>query len=265
MPERQDEQVRVRLRDRLGRSFGAVARQYAEARPRYPDSLVGTIVESGADVLELGAGTGLLTQTLATHDPRILVAADLDVQMLGELRETVPSVPAIVARAERLPFPDRHFDLVVVGQAAHWFDLEPAAAEIRRVLRPGGKLALLWNHRSLEVDWVAEFDRITRAHAVGGVGREIAEAVTATGCFAHFSALQASFEHRVDLDGARSLVESFSHVSTLPPAIRAGVIKDALEHLRPRADPQGIVSIPYHCEAYVARSTRDPCKGETNF
>ncbi|MDA8118195.1 MAG: class I SAM-dependent methyltransferase [Actinomycetota bacterium] len=258
MPEKQEDQVQVRLRDRLGRSFGAVARQYAEARPRYPDSLLATIVESGTDALELGAGTGLLTETLATHHPRMLVATDLDAQMLGELRETVPTVPVIVARAERLPFPDRHFDLVVVGQAAHWFDLEPAAEEIRRVLRPGGKLALLWNHRSLQVDWVAEFDRITRAHAVGGVGREIAEAITATGCFTHFSALQASFEHRVDLDGARSLVESFSHVSTLPPAIRAGVVEEAVEHLRPRADRQGIVSIPYYCEAYVAHATPNP-------
>ncbi len=252
MPVRHDHQAQGGLRDRLGRSFGAVASQYATARPRYPETLVADIVRSGTRVLELGAGTGLLTRTLATSNLTFLVATDLDPQMLVELHGALPAIPAVVARAERLPFPDQHFDMVIAAQAAHWFDLEPAAHEIRRVLRPGGELALLWNHRSLEVDWVAQFERITRAYTIGTVDREVADEIAATGCFGPFSMYKAAFEHRVDLEGARNLVESFSHVSTLPPDTRASVIEEAAEHLRMRADQNGVISIPYYCEAYVS-------------
>ena len=252
VPAGDDDHVQGGLRDRLGRSFGAVAPQYAAARPQYPETLVADIVRSGTDVLELGAGTGLLTRTLVSFGLASLVATDLDPQMLQELHGDLPATPTVVARAEHLPFPDQQFDLVIVGQAAHWFDLKPAAQEIRRVLRPGRELALLWNHRSLQVDWVAQFDRITRAYAVGTVDREVAEEISATGCFGPFSLRKATFEHRVDLEGARSLVQSFSHVSTLPPDTRAAVIEEAVEHLRLRADQNGVVSIPYYCEAYVA-------------
>ena len=265
MPAKPDQHGQGGLRDRLGRSFGAVAPQYAAARPGYPGTLVSDIVRNATHVLELGAGTGILTRALASMNPASLVATDPDTNMIAELRETLPEVTAVVARAERLPFVGQHFDLVIVGQAAHWFDLGPAAREIRRVLCPGGELALLWNHRSLELDWVAQFDRIVQAHTVSTVDREVAEEISATGCFGHFSMRTESFEHRVDLEGARSLVESFSHVSTLAPAARATVIEQALDHLRPRADQYGVVTIPYYCEAHIARATEEYAKDQAKL
>jgi len=70
-------------------------------------------------------------------------------------------------RAEALPLPDGDVDAVVAGQAAHWFDPAPAALELRRVLRPGGVVGLVWNARDERVPWVAALGEILADEARG--------------------------------------------------------------------------------------------------
>ncbi len=144
-----------------GRSFGAVAADYAAWRPGYPADVVAFLVAGtvGDDrsrrVLDLGAGTGLLTEALvaAGHD---VVAADVSADMLAELEARLPAVPTLVARAESLPLPDADRDVVVAAQAAHWFDPAAASREFRRVLRPGGAVGFVWNVREDTEPWAVE-------------------------------------------------------------------------------------------------------------
>jgi SAM-dependent methyltransferase len=151
------------------RSFGAVAAEYALLRPSYPaDALTFVLGTRPRRVLDLGAGTGLLTEVLraAGHE---VVAVDPSPEMLGELSARLPGVEAHVGTAEHVPVPGRSVDAVVAGQAAHWFDPAPAAAEMRRVLRPGGVVGLIWNARDARVPWVAALEALlaeeTRKHA----------------------------------------------------------------------------------------------------
>jgi SAM-dependent methyltransferase len=126
-------------------SFGSVAAEYAALRPGYPADAVAFLVgDGGRRVLDVGAGTGLLTEVVlgAGHD---VTAVDPSPEMLAELVARLPAVTAAVGSAEALPVDDASVDAVVAGQAAHWFDPAPAAREIRRVLRPGGVLGLIWN------------------------------------------------------------------------------------------------------------------------
>jgi SAM-dependent methyltransferase len=74
--------------------------------------------------------------------------------MLAELRARFPGVDAREGSAEAIPLPDSSVDAVLVGQAWHWFDADRAFAEIARVLRPGGVLAVIWNGDDAHVDWV---------------------------------------------------------------------------------------------------------------
>ena len=95
-------------------------------------------------VADVGAGTGKLTRALLDRGLEV-DAVEPDGDMLAELRRVAPEAHAHRAGAEALPLPDASVDVVLAGQAWHWFDHDAAVAEVRRVLRPGGWLGLLWN------------------------------------------------------------------------------------------------------------------------
>ncbi|MDU0293032.1 class I SAM-dependent methyltransferase [Saccharothrix longispora] len=143
-------------------SFGLAARAYADLRPSYPVEAVrwGLNGTSGP-VLDLAAGTGKLTECLAVVTSDV-VAVEPDADMRAELERRLPGVTALDGVAEAIPLPDESVDAVFVGQALHWFDLEPALTEIARVLRPSGALVALWNHDDTSVPWVAEFAALAR-------------------------------------------------------------------------------------------------------
>ncbi len=142
------------------RSFGSVAAAYDRGRPSYPVEAVAWLTGGEAKVvLELGAGTGKLTRQLVDQGHAVF-ATDPDEAMLALLRERVPEVSAKVATAEDIPANDRSVDVVVVAQAFHWFDHEVALAEIARILKPGGHLALVWNSRDERIPWVRKMGDI---------------------------------------------------------------------------------------------------------
>ncbi|MGW4950405.1 class I SAM-dependent methyltransferase [Streptomyces parvulus] len=149
-------------------SFGAAADEYAEHRPDYARAAVAWALEPapGPRVLDLGAGTGKLTAKLATLGAD-LVAVEPDPAMLGELRRSLPDVPALAGSAEAIPLPDASVDAVLAGNAMHWFDMAVAGPEIARVLAPGGVLAGLWNLLDDRSGWVAELARTAGSAAVG--------------------------------------------------------------------------------------------------
>lgn len=142
---------------RRSQSFGSVAQTYADHRPGYPAAAVAWLVgESPGRVLELGAGTGKLTTGLTTL-ARSVVASDPSAAMLSQFEQTAPAATRMVCRAEDIPLPAGSVDVVVAGQAFHWFDEEQALPEIARVLRPGGVLSLVWNQGDTSVPWVRKF------------------------------------------------------------------------------------------------------------
>jgi ubiquinone/menaquinone biosynthesis C-methylase UbiE len=150
----------TRARDReRARSFAAVADAYERARPSYPDAaatwLTGGAAARGSLVLELGAGTGKLTEVLVRGGQQLVVTEPLH-GMVRLLKDRLPVSP-VVATAERIPMSRRSVDTVVCGQSFHWFDHDVALAEIAQVLRPGGQLAVVWNRYDTDIPWVRRF------------------------------------------------------------------------------------------------------------
>ncbi|MGK5676871.1 class I SAM-dependent methyltransferase [Micromonospora sp. URMC 106] len=143
-------------------SFGAAAREYDRFRPRYPEAAVRWAlagVEAPARVVDLGAGTGILTRGVLALGHEV-VPVEPDAAMRAQLEVATPGTTALAGSAEAVPLPDGTVDAVLAGQAYHWFDRERAHAEIARLLRPGGTFAPIWNTRDERVDWVAELSRI---------------------------------------------------------------------------------------------------------
>lgn len=151
---------------RYARSFGSVAEQYERARPEYADEAVDWLVaeldlEPGSRVLDLAAGTGKLTRQLVRRGLDVIAVEPSD-EMRAVLERVVPEAEALAGAAEAIPLPDGSVDAVTVGQAFHWFEPKEAFAEMRRVLRPGGGIALLWNRWDEEDPILSQVDALLR-------------------------------------------------------------------------------------------------------
>lgn len=148
--------------------FGRAGADYERGRPGYPaaaiEHLAGTLgLRGGRTVLDLAAGTGKLTRELTRTGAEVIA-----VEPVGGMREQLVAA-ALGARvmtgsAERIPLADAGVDAVTVAQAFHWFGPRAAAAEIHRVLRPEGRLAVIWNAWDIQVPWVAAVQEIVHAH-----------------------------------------------------------------------------------------------------
>jgi SAM-dependent methyltransferase len=135
---------------------------YVSARPSYhPDAVarLAALLDGCERVIDLGAGTGILTAALADAGVPVTGVEPLEA-MREQFAQQHPSLDCVDGTAERIPFADGSVDAVVVGQAFHWFDHGPALDELARVLRPGGVLALVWNVRDQAVDWVREWTNV---------------------------------------------------------------------------------------------------------
>lgn len=97
-----------------------------------------------------------------------VVAVDPIPDMLEVLRTSLPETRALLGTAEEIPLEDNSVDVVLVAQAWHWVDPERAIPEVARVLRPGGRLGLVWNTRDERLGWVRELGRIIGSDGDGG-------------------------------------------------------------------------------------------------
>ncbi|WP_275293883.1 class I SAM-dependent methyltransferase [Amycolatopsis sp. La24] len=220
------------LHARRASSFGDQAGAYARHRPDYPLAALEWGM-SGAnrpvrEVLDLAAGTGKLTEGLAGLG-RSVTAVEPDPDMLAELSRRLPDVPALLGKAEDIPLPDASVDAVFVGQALHWFDLAPAFAQIRRVLRPGGAVVALWNHDDESVPWVLEFARLVRTGISRGFA-DSAQPLRADG-FGPFEQDRFAHTHRRSIDSLLATVATHSHLLVASEPDRDRTLARAREYL----------------------------------
>jgi SAM-dependent methyltransferase len=214
------------------------AEVYERARPGYAEAAVDFALAPVRDrpdrrVLDLGAGTGKLTrQLVARRLPT--VAVEPAAGMRAALARAVRSAEVVAGAAEALPLAADSVDVVLAGQAFHWFEADRALPEIARVLRPGGVLALLYNSRDDGVAWVrALSDLVGELDRGDYVSRMPTERPPDLGAGLAFDAeLRTPHEHELDLAGLVDLVASRSYVIRLPPGERAELLDRVAELAR---------------------------------
>jgi ubiquinone/menaquinone biosynthesis C-methylase UbiE len=144
--------------------FCNAAQTYTRGRPDYPAELLAwlrQVLALGIDktAIDLGAGTGKFTKLLLQTGATAIAVEPVDAMRI-EFAAALPEVRAITGTAQTMNLPDAISDAVLCAQAFHWFSTEESLAEIHRVLKPGGKLGLVWNVRDESVDWVAAITSI---------------------------------------------------------------------------------------------------------
>jgi len=223
-------------------AFAEVAGAYERGRPGYPEEAVRWLAgDEPCDVVDLGAGTGKLTRSLVALGHRVTAVEPLD-EMRAQLEASMPTVQALAGSAEEIPLPDAEADVVTCAQAFHWFDHTVAMPEVARVLRPGGRLALVWNSRDDRDPWMARLSEILGNETVeeSDVLPEVAE----SGLFGPVETAQFTHEQVLDRDGLLDLVLSRSYCAKLPSADREPML-EAVGALYDTTAGQNGVSLPY--------------------
>ncbi|PWW21596.1 methyltransferase family protein [Geodermatophilus normandii] len=238
--------------DQRRTSFGSVAAEYAAHRPGYPPDAVAFLLGGRPRrVLDLGAGTGLLTDVLVAAGHEVL-AVDPSAEMLGQLSARHPGIPVEVGGAEVIPVPDASVDAVVAGQAAHWFDPEPAAAELRRVLRPGGVVGFVWNVRDETVPWVAALGAALAAEARGHEADQGVVARFAAALPADVATAGSAIVQRVTPEQVVGGIGTRSYVATMTADARAAFLGGIRDLLATHPDTRGrdVLDLPHRTDAY---------------
>ena len=236
-----------------GFGTGVLAEQYERARPTYAAEAVALLTRElglapGRRVLDLAAGTGKLTRLLAGTGADVVAVEPL-AAMRDAFAGAVPGVEILEGTAEAIPLPDASVDAVTVAQAFHWFDPPPALAELARVLRPGGGLALLWNERDESVPWVAELSEAmhwTSERPYDGT-TDWAAIVAGDGRFTPLRTETVRFEQDVDVDLLCERVASSSYVAVMADCERIALLE------RVRAVVDGFpptFALPYVCDVH---------------
>ncbi|WP_371480906.1 class I SAM-dependent methyltransferase [Kitasatospora sp. NBC_00315] len=239
-------------------SFGAVAAEYDAARPSYPDALFEELERlagrplRGAEVLDVGAGTGIATRLLAARGARV-TAVEPSPGMAARLRAVSPELPLVKGVGDELPFHDATADLITYAQAFHWTDPARSVPEAIRVLRPGGALATWWNVKDHTVDWV------------GAMGARLAELLPGNPGYGAVDDIDAllepyglrtgtallRWERRITVDHLITDLTSRSYLAVLPPERRAEVLAVEREALLAEF-PDGLLTEPYVLRLTVA-------------
>jgi len=242
-------------------SFGGVADAYARARPTYPREAAAWLVGAErCNVLELGAGTGLLTEQLRGLRHRVL-ATDPSEPMLRHLLHRLPGTPAALAGAERIPMRARSVDAVLAAQSFHWFDLDRALPEIARVLRPGGHLSLVWNLRNEKIPWVRKLGTLIGNQEL--LAKDIAEPLVHSGLFGFVEDASFSFWQDINRDTIQDMVLSRSNIALLDDEAREAKLAEVVAFYDDYGRGMDGMRLPYDTLCYRAVVVEQPGQSVT--
>ena len=241
--------------------FSSRVADYAAHRPRYPAPLYGFLKHRlGAGrrcvVADIGSGTGIFAEPLLEAGCTVYC-----VEPNREMREAAEQTlgprydefRSVAGTAEATMLPDRSVELVTAAQAFHWFDPPRAGAECRRIVRPGGHAALVWNTRqtgrSLFLEaYEALLDEFGTDYVA--VRHDRADAARLREFFrGGYERMTFANAQRLDESGLRGRLLSSSYTPG-PQDPRRTPMLDATSRLFNRFQQGGIVKIEYETELY---------------
>lgn len=237
--------------------FSDRAADYVKYRPSYPAAAIDAVLEGLGEpailvAADIGAGTGISARLLAERGVRVI-----GIEPNAAMRETAERHERVEMRegtAEAAGLPDESIDLVLCAQAFHWFRQIEALAEFARVLRPDGRVALVWNDRDNDDSLTGGYNRaILAASGDHPAARRFSrpEALFESKLFAY--ARENSFAYAQELDEA-GLIGRATSASYVPKSGEAyeRLLRQLRKLFRTYADAAGHVRMAYRTNVYLA-------------
>jgi SAM-dependent methyltransferase len=245
------------------RRFSNRVQNYLKYRPRYPPAIIALLksecgLTSESVIAEPGSGTGLLTELFLENGNQVFgIEPNAEMRAAGErAMASHPKFSSINATAEATTLPNQSVDLIVAGQAFHWFDRESAQTEFSRILKPPGWVVLIWNGFSVESSpLMAAYQELVLQHGTDylEVSRELDHSDIASffapgSCqLAHFN-----FQQVFDYEGLEGRLLSSSFVPE-PNHPNYEIMRRDLRDIFVAHQKDGKVAFAYETEVYYGQ------------
>ncbi|MEM7128993.1 MAG: methyltransferase domain-containing protein [Chloroflexota bacterium] len=233
---------------------------YVKYRPRYPQAIIPYLerqigLTSDTIIADVGSGTGILTELFLDHG-NFVYGVEPNEPMRSAAEDLLSSYEcftSIDGTAEATTLTEESVNLIVAGQAFHWFEPSKARAEFARILMPGGYVALIWNSRLRKGPFMHAYEELlfTYADDYKSVGdRNVTDEHIGT-FFAPQQMTLHTFAHYQMFDFAglkgRALSSSYAPVAEHP---RHEAFIEHLKQLFDNHQEDGIVSVDYKTRVY---------------
>jgi len=236
---------------------------YVKYRPHYPAAIITFLQDSyqlttNKLIADIGAGTGISTQ-LFLDAGYCTIAVEPNTEMRDkatELLSTYPGFTSADGTAENTGLASESVDALIAGQAFHWFNAQNARAEFKRILKPGGIVALIWNERKTASPFEKEYDKLIITH-----GQDYVKVGHRNIDYDNIGAFYdpEPFELRVfenkqvfDFEGLKGRLLSSSYMPTKADAGYAPMIND-LRLLFNKYQQDELITINYDTKVYIGR------------
>ena len=243
--------------------FSTRVADYARYRPGYPQAAIDLLaarcgLSATAVVADIGSGTGILTERLLESGAQVIGVEPNDgMRAAAEAHLGArPRFRSVRGSAEATSLPADSIDLLVAGQAFHWFDVPRARQEALRVLHSGGWGALLWNERPREAGaFLLDYEALLLRHAAeyARITASRADEASMRAFFAGAMEL-ATFPNQqvLDFEGLQGRLMSSSYAPE-PGQAEHEPMMAGLRAVFDRHEHRGRVVFPYQTRVYFAQ------------
>jgi len=234
--------------------FSDRASNYANYRPSYPSEAINQLLSELGEpsqliAADIGAGTGISARLLA--DRGVSVWAIEPNAAMSAAAETHPQVECRTATAEQTGLMDGSIDLLTCFQSFHWFDPEPTLTEFRRILKPSGRLALVWNKRDLSDSFTQEYGEPIQKASDKHPALDRPECFPENPNFGDVREFHFSFQQSLDRAGLIGNANSRSYVPQNGTAYEQ-LLTDLNRLYEQWTGDQGFVNLKYQTKVFSA-------------
>jgi len=238
--------------------FSSRVENYIKYRPSYPLEIIDFLKEKNiltddTVIADIGSGTGILTRIFLDNGNQVYgVEPNKDMREAAEkFLQEYKNFSSLEGSAESTGLEENCIDLIIAGQAFHWFDVEQAKREFKRIIKPNGNIALIWNNRGKAgTDFNSSYENFILKY--GTDYREVKKNEGNVDLFFNYQKETFYNFQELDFTSFKGRVLSSSYIPLTDNPIFPKMMLE-LEDLYNKHQRNGIIRIEYDTEIYLGK------------